>query len=155
LVLDINEPIEKIERKNSICLETIHRIGASSIPIITVLNKIDLLNETETKQKLEALKAQTKNPILISALHRTNLELLKKEILKQLEGYVQASFSVPLTNQTMQFMSWVHERADVHEVKFMSDSVQVIFEADPLFTEKVRKRVGELDGKFETAHRIQ
>jgi hypothetical protein len=37
----------------------------------------------------------------------------------------------------------------------MSDSVQVTFEADPLFTEKVRKRVEELDGKFETAHRIQ
>jgi GTP-binding protein HflX len=155
MVLDISEPIEKIERKNSICLETIDQIGASGIPIITVLNKIDLLNETETKQKLEALKAQTKNPILISALHSTNLELLKKIILKQLEGYVQASFSVPLTNQTMQFMSWVHERAEVHKVKFMSDSVQATFEADPLFTEKVRKRVEELDGKFETAHRIQ
>jgi GTP-binding protein HflX len=155
LVLDISEPMEKIEKKNSVCLETIDQIGASGIPIITVLNKIDLLNETETKQKLEALKAQTKNPILISALHHTNLELLKKIILKQLEGYVQASFSVPLTNQTMPFMSWVHERADVHTVKYMSDSVQVTFEADPLFTEKVRKRVEELDGKFETAHRIQ
>ena len=155
LVLDISEPMEKIEKKNSVCLETIDQIGASGIPIITVLNKIDLLNETETKQKLEALKAQTKNPILISALHHTNLELLKKIILKQLEGYVQASFSVPLTNQTMPFMSWVHERADVHTVKFMNDYVQVTFEADPLFTEKVRKRVEELDGKFETAHRIQ
>jgi GTP-binding protein HflX len=155
LVLDISEPIEKIEKKNRICLETIDQIGASGIPIITVLNKIDLLNETETKQKLEALKVQTKNPLLISALHRTNLELLKKEILKQLEGYVQASFFVPLTDQTMPFMSWVHEGADVHKVKYMSDSVHVNFEADPLFTEKVRKRVEELDGKFETAHRIQ
>jgi GTP-binding protein HflX len=154
LVLDISEPIEKIEKKNRICLETIDQIGASGIPIITVLNKIDLLNETETKQKLEALKVQTKNPLLISALHRTNLELLKKEILKQLEGYVQASFFVPLTDQTMPFMSWVHEGADVHKVKYMSDSVHVNFEADPLFTEKVRKRVEELDGKFE-AHRIQ
>jgi GTP-binding protein HflX len=147
--------MEKIEKKNRICLETIEQIGAAGIPIITVLNKIDLLNETEKNQKLEALKPQTKNPILISALHRTNLDLLKKLIVKQLEGYAQASFSVPLTNETMPFMSWVHEGADVHEVKFMNDSVQVTFEADPLFTEKVRKRVGELNGKFETAHQIQ
>jgi GTP-binding protein HflX len=155
LVLDISEPTEKVEKKNSICLETIDRIGATAIPLITVLNKIDLLNEKETKQKLEALKAKTKNPILISALHHTNLELLKKEILEKLEDYVQASFSVPLTNKTMPFMSWVHERADVQKVKFMSNSVQVTFEANPLFTEKVRKRVEELDGKFGTIHKIQ
>jgi GTP-binding protein HflX len=155
LVLDISEPLEKIEKKNSICLETIERIGASGIPVITVLNKIDLLTEAETKQKLEALKAKTKNPILISALHQTNLELLKQEILKKLEDYVQASFSVPLTNETMPFMSWVHETADVQTVKFMSDYVQVTFEANPLFTEKVRKRVEELDGKFGTIHKVQ
>jgi GTP-binding protein HflX len=100
LVLDLSEPIEKIEKKNSICLETIERIGASGIPVITVLNKIDLLSETETQQKLEALKANVKNPILISALHKTNLELLKQEILKNLEDYVQESFSVPLTDKT-------------------------------------------------------
>ena len=150
LVLDINEPIEVIEKKNSICLETIDRIGASGIPLITVLNKIDLLSEAETKQRLEALKEKTKNSILMSALRHTNLELLKKEILEKLEDYIKASFSVPLTNETMPFMSWVHERADVQKVQFMSDSVQVIFEANPLFTEKVRKRVEELDGKFGT-----
>jgi len=155
LVVDISEPIEKIEKKNSICLETIDRIGASGIPIITVLNKIDLVNKTETKQKLEALKAKTKNPILLSALHQTNLELLKQKILKNLENYVQASFSIPLTNETMPFMSWVHERADVLKVRFMSNSVKVIFEATPLFTEKVRNQVAKLDGKFRTNHKIQ
>ncbi len=155
LVLDISEPLEKIEKKNSICLETIERIDASGIPIITVLNKIDLLSKTETEQKVEALKAKTKNPILISARHQTNLELLKQEILKNLEDYVQASFSVPLTNATMPFMSWVHENADVQEAKFMSDSVQVTFEANPLFAEKIRKRVEELDGKFEAVHKVQ
>ena len=155
LVLDMSEPIEKIEKKNSICLETIERIGASDIPIITVLNKTDLLNEAETKQKLEALKAKIKNQILISALHKTNLELLKLEILKKLQDYIQASFYVPLTNETMPFMSWVHETADVQTVKFMSDSVQVTFEANPLFMEKVRKRVEDLNGKFGKIHKVE
>ena len=155
LVLDISEPLEKIEKKNCICLETIEHIGASGISVITVLNKIDLLTEAETKQKLEALKAKTKNPILISALHQTNLELLKQKILEKLEDYVRATFSVPLTKETMSFMSWVHETADVQTVKFMSDSVQVTFEANPLFSEKVRKRVEELDGKFGTIQKVQ
>jgi GTP-binding protein HflX len=153
LVLDVSEALEKIEKKNRICLETIERIGASGIPVISVLNKIDLLSENEINEKLEALRAKVKNPILVSALHGTNLELLKQEILKNLEDYVQASFSVPLTNETMPFMSWVHERADVQSVKFMSDHVQVIFEANPLFAEKVRKRVEGLDGEFGNVHK--
>jgi GTP-binding protein HflX len=155
LVLDISESLEKIEKKNAICLETIERIGASGIPLLSVLNKIDLLSEKEMKQKLEALRTKIKNPILISALRHINLELLKQDIMKNLEDYIQASFSVPLTNETMPFMSWVHESADVQKVKFMGNSVQVIFEAKPLFTEKVRKRVEELDGKFDTIHKTQ
>ncbi len=148
LVLDLSEPLQKIEKKNSVCLETIERIGAIGIPIITVMNKIDLLNKAEMKQKLEALKQKTKNPILISAQQQTNLELLKQEILKKLEDYVHVSFSIPLTNETMSFMSWVHESAFVKEAKFMSDYVEVTLKAKPLFAEKVRKRIEELDGKF-------
>jgi GTP-binding protein HflX len=155
LVLDISEPIEVIEKKNNICLETIDRIGAAGIPMITALNKIDLLHQTETKQKLEKLKEKTKNPIFISALRQTNLEMLKQEILRKLEDYVQASFSIPLTNQTMPFMSWLHNRADVRKVSFMNNSVQVFFEANPSFAENVRKRVKELDGKFETNRTVQ
>jgi len=152
LILDISENTETIEKKNNICLETIDRIGAAGIPIITALNKIDLLNETEIKQKLEMLKEKTKNPILTSALRHTNLELLQQEILKKLENYVQASFSIPMTNQTMPFMSWVRERANVQKVNFTNNSVQVVFEATYSFAEHVRKRVEELGGKFEANH---
>jgi len=155
LVIDLSEPVEKIEKKNSVCLETIDRLGAFGIPVITVLNKIDLLNEVEVEQKLEALKPKMKNPIPISALHQTNLELLKQKILEKLEDFVQATFSLPLTKEIMPLLSRVHEGADVKETKFMNNSVQVTFEANPLFAEKVRKRVEELDGKFETIPKIQ
>ncbi len=155
LVLDLSESIEKIDKKNSICRETIEKIGALGIPVITVLNKIDLLSEEEIEVKLEALEGKVKNPILISALHQTNLKMLKQEIVKKLEDHVQASFSVPLKKETMPFMSWVHESAEVKETKFMSNSVQVIFEANPLVAEKVRKRVEELDGKFGAISKTQ
>jgi GTP-binding protein HflX len=155
LVLDMSEPIETIENKNNICLETIERIGASGVPIITAFNKIDLLKETEANQKLEKLKERVRNPILISALRRTNLNQLRLEILKQLEDYVQASFSIPLNNQTMPFMSWVHDRANVQKANYTNNSVQVVFESNPWFAEKVRKKVEELDGKFETTRNLQ
>ncbi|MCK4439995.1 GTPase HflX, partial [Candidatus Bathyarchaeota archaeon] len=47
LVVDISESTSLFEKKLSVCLKTISQIGASGIPTITVLNKIDLLPETE------------------------------------------------------------------------------------------------------------
>jgi GTP-binding protein HflX len=150
LVLDISEPLETIEKKNNICLETIDRIGASGIPILTTLNKIDLLEETEVQEKLEKLKSNIKKPFVISALNKTNLEPLKEEILNKLEDYVEVSLSIPLNNDTMSFVSWVHEKADVHKTNYSNNCVEMLLEATPSFAEKVRKRVEELNGRFET-----
>lgn len=151
VVLDINESIEAIEKKNKTCQETIDRIGASGVPVITVLNKIDKLTKEEADKKFDLLKDQTKNPILVSALKRTNLDLLRQEILKKLEGYIQASFTIPNTNQAMPLVSWVHSEADVKETNYVDNTVQVVFEANPEFAEKIKKRVKDLDGKFEAS----
>jgi GTP-binding protein HflX len=150
LVIDFSEPLEDIEKKNSVCLDTINRIGASGIPLITALNKIDLLSETEKTEKLEALRDKIRNPVFISALLGTNLDALKKEILKNFKNLVEASFTVSLTNQTMQFLSWVHNGANVKKTDYTNNSVQVVFEAAPSFVEGVRKKVKGLNGKFET-----
>ena len=150
VILDINEPIESIKKKNKTCLETIDRIGASGVPVITALNKIDRLTEAEANQKLEELKEETTNPILISAKARTNLDMVRHEILRKLEGYIQASFSAPLTNATMSLVSWVHKGADVKKTKYTENAVQMVFEANPEFAEKVKNRVEDLNGKFES-----
>ena len=150
LLLDLSEPIESIEKKHNVCLETIDRLGASGIPTITALNKIDLLSEDERNQKLEALKDKTKNPILLSAKCQINLDLLRAKILKILENYVQAQFSIPLNEKTMPFVSWVHGKTDVRKENFTNDSVEIVFEATPDLADHVRRKVEELNGRFET-----
>ncbi len=150
LLLDLSEPMESIEKKHNVCLETIDRLGASGIPTITALNKIDLVSEDERTQKLEALKDKTKNPILLSAKCKINLDLLRAKILKILENYVQAQFSVPLNGKTMPFISWVHGKTDVRKENFTNDSVEIVFEATPELAEHVRRKVEELNGRFET-----
>ena len=150
LLLDLSEPLEKIEMKLDVCNETIDRLGAAGIPTITALNKIDLIGEAEVNQKLQALKDKIKKPILLSAKCRTNLDLLREEILRILEKYVQAQFTVPLTNSAMPFISWVHGKTEVKKEDFTNDSIQVVFEATPELTEQVRRKVEGLNGKFET-----
>ncbi len=149
LVIDLNEPIETIEKKNAVCLETIKRLAASGIPTITALNKIDKLKPDERQQKFETLQDKVKNPILLSAKCQTNLDALRKQILRILENYVQAQFSVPLTGNAMPFISWVHQKTHIEKETFTNETVEVDFEANPTITEQVRRKVEELNGRFQ------
>ena len=87
LLLDMSEPLDTVKKKNNVCLETIDRLGASGIPIVTALNKIDLMKPEERLEKLEALKECVKNPIMLSAKCQINLEELKKYVLRILENF--------------------------------------------------------------------
>ncbi len=150
LIVDISEPQKEIERKLSCCLETLQKIGAAGIPIVTALNKIDLLSKDEIKNRVEALKDTAPNPMPISALHKTNIPLLKQEMINHLEKYVQASLVLPVTDETMSFLSWLFSRADVHDVKYGGDAMNIVFEAIPWFADKVKVRAEKLGGVFNT-----
>ncbi len=149
LLLDISEPLDMVKKKNSVCLETIDRLGASGIPMITALNKIDLIKPEERQEKLEALKECVKNPIMLSAKRQINLEELKKHVLRILENFQAAQFSVPLSGNVMPFISWIHQKADIHSEEFTNDSVNVAFEANPSVMEQVKRKVQDLHGQFQ------
>jgi GTP-binding protein HflX len=149
VLLDLNEPLETIKNKKNVCLETIERLGACAIPTITALNKIDKLTEEESQLKLEELKDEVKNPILVSAKCQTNLDELRKQILRILENYQQAQFSVPLTGKAMPFISWVHGKTHIEKETFTNETVEVVFESIPSLVEQVRRKVEELHGKFQ------
>ena len=150
LLVDASESMNVVEKKLGTCLETIERIGASGVPVITVLNKIDLIPETEVRQKLQKLQETATTVVPLSALYKTNLEQLKQGILKILKNYIKATFTIPVTNKTMSFMAWLFENADVQTADYDESSVRVIFEATPTLAEKVRNRVEtEFNGKVE------
>jgi GTP-binding protein HflX len=150
LMVDASEPMNTMEKKLSTCLETIERIGAGGIPTIVVLNKIDLASGADIQQKIETLKDRAKTLVPISALYGTNIERLERGILNEFRDYVRASFTIPVAKETMRFMAWLFEGADVQAADYTADSVRVVFEASPSFAEKVRNRVmKEFNGKME------
>jgi len=150
LVVDVSESRGEIEKKLSCCLDTIRTIGATGIPIVVALNKIDLLSEGEIQFKGDVLEGMTADAVPISALYQTNIHLLKEVIANHLEKYIQASFSLPMTDESMSFLSWLFERADVLRVSYEGERVNVVFEALPWFADKVRGRVEKLAGLFNT-----
>lgn len=148
LVVDLSESRDEIERKLSCCLSTIQKIGASGIPIVTVLNKIDLMSDTVKQREVEALSETAPNPVPVSALYKRNMDSLKREIKAHLKERVRASFSLPTTNESMSFISWLFSHADVRDLKYMDEGVSVVFESIPWFADKVRGRVEQLGGTF-------
>jgi GTP-binding protein HflX len=149
LVVDLSEPQEEIERKLTACLDTIQTIGATSVPLVTVLNKIDLLKEGELQQKISSLTGLASTSVPVSALKGTNLSFLKQEVMRYVTQYVPASFSIPSNSDFTPFIKWLTSRAEVQSLKYEADGVHVVFESIPWFAEKVRERVIELGGTFQ------
>ena len=148
LVIDFSEPIIVIEKKLAVCYETIRQIGAAGIPLITALNKIDLLSEKEVQDKLAQIKGKVTKPIPISALYKSNLGVLKFEVRQMLNKYIRASFKIPLQSETMSIISWLFQRADVKAISYRDGFAHVIFEALPRFAEKAKNRIEESNGIF-------
>jgi len=150
LVVDVSEPEEDIKRKLSCSLDTIQQIGATGIPVVTALNKIDLIEEDELKRKIEYLKERAPNPVPVSALHETNIASLKQELIRYLEVFVEASFSVKINNESMSLVSELFERAHVQNIEYEGDMVKVVFRAIPWFADRVKGRIKKLGGDFKS-----
>jgi GTPase len=148
LVVDISEPDEDIERKLSCSLDTIQQIGAMGIPVVTALNKIDLLEKDELKLKTEYLKEHAPNPVPISALNGTNIAQLKQQIIQYLESFVDASFSVKITDESMSLVSQLFERAHIQNVEYEGEVVKVVFKSIPWLADRVKGQVQKLGGTF-------
>jgi GTP-binding protein HflX len=152
LVLDISEPKDEVERKLTCCLDTLKEIGANQIPIVTALNKIDLVTNDLLQEKFETVKKLAPNPVPISALYSLNLELLEQELLKNLKNYTRASVVVPLNEESIKFISWLHERTDILKIEYKNEYAEIVFEAVPWFAEKACGKVQQLSGKVIEMH---
>ena len=148
LVVDMSEPDEEVERKLTCSLDTIQQIGATGIPVVTALNKIDMLDQDELQRKTEALKDVAPNPVQISALNGTNVELLKRQLVGYLEGFVEASFSVKINNESMSLVSQLFERAHVQNIQYEGEVVHAVFRAIPWLADRVKGQVKKLGGTF-------
>lgn len=76
-VLDATHPMR--EEQNKIVLDVLNEIGAGKIPIITALNKIDLIPDITRRHKIQR---EFPDGVLISALKKTGLD----ELMNKLEA---------------------------------------------------------------------
>ena len=148
LVLDLSESIPNIHKKLNYCLDTIRELGAMGIPLVTALNKIDLLTAQELEKRIVSLKDLAPNPIIVSAKEKTNLDDLRREVSKHLENFVTISFLIPINKNTLSLIYELYDRVDNLEIKYENNKAELNFSALPSFTNKIMGRVEKLEGQI-------
>ena len=114
-------------------------------PIVTVLNKTDTVDDEEVRRKKDALSSLAPNPVAVSAKQGLNIDDLAERIDHELPDYERERLVLPMTDDTMSLVSWIHDHASVETVDY-GDQVVIEFEARPAVIEQSRAKAGDLVG---------
>jgi GTP-binding protein HflX len=142
LVVDASEPVEEMREKLVTCHDTLYE--RNEAPIVTVLNKVDRVDDDELAEKREALRALAPNPVVVSGLTGENVDELRERIERELPDWRTERLMLPMTDDTMSLVSWVHDHGHVENESYGSDHVVVEFEARPAIVDKARAKASEL-----------
>ena len=142
LVVDADEPLDDIREKLATSHDTLYE--RNEAPIVTVFNKVDRVADDELAEKMEALAALAPNPVAVSGLEGTNLGALRDRIDGALPAHERERLVLPMTEDTMSVVSWVHDHAHVRDVDYGDEQVVVDFEARPAIVERTHAKASEL-----------
>ncbi len=100
-------------------LETLEEIGAAEIPILTVYNKIDLLNSEEIE---ELKKIAEPNSVFISALTGDGMgELAEAIAVGSYQTFVNVTVKLPYEEGRL--VSMMHEKGHVRDIQHLEDGI--------------------------------
>ena len=142
LVVDVSETVDEIREKLVTSHDTLYE--RNEAPIVTVLNKIDQVDDEELESKREALSALAPNPVPVSATEGTNLDALRNRIHEALPERERERLVMPMTEETMSVVSWIHDHAYVEAVEYGDGEVLIDFVARPAIVEKSRAKASDL-----------
>ncbi|WP_408958747.1 GTPase HflX [Natrinema sp. 74] len=142
LVVDVSEPVDEIHEKLVTCHDTLYE--RNEAPIVTVLNKIDKVDDEELAEKREALSSLAPNPVTVSAEEGLNVDRLLERIDLELPDWERERLMLPMTDNTMSVVSWLHDNAHVENVDYGDEDVVVSFEARPAVVSQARSRASDL-----------
>ena len=141
LVVDVSETIEEIREKIVTSHDTLYE--RNEAPIVTVLNKCDAVEEAEIREKKQALSALAPNPVVVSARTGERVDDLRERIHAELPDLERERLVLPMNDDTMSVVSWIHDNAHVESVEY-GDQVTIEFEARPAVVEQSRSKATAL-----------
>jgi len=118
-VLDVVAP--RIYEHHKAVMQVLSELGADKKPIITALNKIDLLDD---KMWLERLKSDFTNPVTISAGLQKNLDTLLAEVEKKFISKMMR-VEIILPHQRMDLVDLFYREGKVEEIEYQQKGIRI------------------------------
>ena len=140
LVADGAQPTPELRRKLAAVHET---IDAESPPVVTVFNKVDLVEDEVLRERVEALRALAPNPVMVSA-REGPLHQLESRLVEVLPSLSRTTIKLPQSDASMSFVSRVYDEAVTVDVTYEGDLVVVEFAAKQETVERLHARAQEL-----------
>ncbi len=142
LVVDASESVEAMREKLVTSHDTLYE--RNEAPIVTVFNKIDRLEPGELADKRAALSGLAPDPIAVSARTGAGVAELRDRVEAELPPWERERLVLPLTDDAMSVVSWIHDHGHVEEETYADDQVTVAFEARPTVVGKARSKAADL-----------
>jgi GTP-binding protein HflX len=141
LVVDVTESVEDIRSKLVTSHDTLYE--RNEAPIVTVLNKTDAVPDEEIARKRDALSSLAPNPIAVSAKAGINISALYDRVAQELPEYQEERLMLPMTDEAMSVVSWIHDHANVEDVSY-GEQIVIEFAAKPAIVEQSRAKAGDV-----------
>jgi GTP-binding protein HflX len=145
LVADASDSPADLRRK----LETaIDILDDATGAVVVALNKADLLDGDELAERetvvetvgTEAVEVDIADSLAVSAVEGENLGALRDRIADALPELRETELVLPNEDAAMSLVSWLYDRADVSDVRYRGDEVEVDFEAKESVAERAKSR---------------
>lgn len=132
-VLDSSHP--RVYEHSSAVFKVLAELGIKEKPVITALNKADLL---EDKLWLEKLKNDFPNSVIISAKLKTNLDLLLDKI-KESFSLRMLQLEVLVPHQRMDIIDLFYQQGKVSKIEYLQKGIRVKVNLPKILASKLLK----------------
>jgi GTP-binding protein HflX len=133
-VLDVNHP--RVYEHSKAVYDVLKQLGADDKPIITALNKVDLLKDGS---RLERLKNDLPNPVGISARFRQDLDLLLKQVEKNLAGNM-VKLDIVIPHNRMDLVDLFYREGRVFNIEYLQEGISIRLSIPRILAEKLAQK---------------
>ncbi len=118
-VLDANHP--RVYEHNEAVFTVLKQLGADQKPIVTALNKIDLMQD---KAWMARLKEDFIRPVFISAKLKQNTDALLGEIERDFSARM-IRVQILIAHSRMDLVDLFYRQAKVEEIKYLPEGIKI------------------------------
>ena len=122
LFADLSDPLELLRRKLVASHKALWDCQVTA-PMITVLNKMDQMDELDAQMKIDQIEDLASNPVMVSAHSSQGLSKLKQCIYQRLPPLKKYQIRLPYTSQSFGELSRLYRTSELLDVSYEDELI--------------------------------